>query len=107
MAELITREDTIKYLNTNMNWYDENGNIADDDIKLNQITDLVYAIQGVEERKQGEWIKDYDNSALDGLYHCSVCSRKLWVSHDETLADYPFCHCGADMRGSKNGKIIK
>ena len=48
-------------------------------------------------QKTGHWIKDYDNSALDGLYHCSVCGRKLWIPKEESVSDYPYCHCGAEM----------
>lgn len=47
--------------------------------------------------KKGRWIKEYDNSALDGLYHCSICSRKLWIPKEESVSDYPYCHCGAEM----------
>ena len=57
----------------------------------------------IKERKVGKWIKEYDNSALDGLYHCSVCSRKLWIPKEESVSDYPYCHCGAEIRGSENG----
>lgn len=54
---------------------------------------------GLIPRYKGHWIKDYDNSALDGLYHCSVCGRKLWISKEESFSDYPYCHCGAEMKG--------
>jgi DNA-directed RNA polymerase subunit RPC12/RpoP len=47
--------------------------------------------------KKGKWIKEYDNSALDGLYHCSICGRKLWIHNEESVSDYPYCHCGAEM----------
>ena len=53
------------------------------------------------QQKTGHWIKDYDNSALDGLYHCSVCGRKLWIPKEDSVSDYPYCHCGADMRGDE------
>lgn len=45
--------------------------------------------------QQGKWIKEYDNSALDGLYHCSVCGRKLWIPKEESVSDYQYCHCGS------------
>ena len=48
-------------------------------------------------RKEGKWIKEYDNSSLDGLYHCSVCGRKLWIHNEESVLDYPYCHCGSKM----------
>ena len=57
-----------------------------------------------EERLQGEWIMQRHD--LDGcFYTCSNCGRMIRVplfiddpEDNETLADYPFCHCGADMR---------
>ena len=51
--------------------------------------------------KKGKWIKEYDNSALDGLYHCSVCGRKLWIHNEESVSDYPYCHCGAEMESEE------
>ena len=55
-----------------------------------------------KERPQGEWIMQLHN--CDGeFYTCSVCGRMIrvspYVEDNETLKDYPFCHCGADMRG--------
>jgi len=60
-------------------------------------------------RPQGEWIKE-DDEHLKGWYRCSECGRRVEdltddvVIHagceDYTIADiYPYCHCGADMRG--------
>lgn len=46
-------------------------------------------------RPQGEWIK-----VRPFLHKCSICGRTLKdVFDDELASDYPFCHCGADMRG--------
>ena len=56
----------------------------------------------IEERKQGEWILHEENSASSS-YHCSVCNRLINVLWSEELSDYPFCHCGAEMRGEENG----
>ena len=56
------------------------------------------------ERPQGEWIliDDVDDPE-DRLnrYKCSECGRIIKIYDHQTLADYPFCHCGADMRGNK------
>lgn len=60
-------------------------------------------------RPKGKWIKE-DDEHLKGWYRCSVCGRRVEdltddvVIHagceDYTIADiYPYCHCGADMRG--------
>ena len=47
-------------------------------------------------RKAGKWIYEFDNGAVT-FYHCSVCERKLSVLKDDTIENYPFCHCGAEM----------
>ena len=58
-----------------------------------------------EERPQGEWVMQRHD--LDGcFYTCSNCGRMIRIplfiddpEDNETLADYPFCHCGAEMKG--------
>ena len=53
------------------------------------------------ERKTGKWIISNTNSKVT-TYKCSECGR---IVHDETgydvSKDYPYCHCGADMRGEQ------
>lgn len=54
-------------------------------------------------RPQGEWILQY--RCLDGEYYtCSHCERVILVEPEQSLNDYPFCHCGADMREGRCGK---
>ena len=50
----------------------------------------------LEEAKEGEWIKDGV-----GLFKCSLCSRRICteISNDKPYIDFPFCHCGAEMKG--------
>lgn len=52
-----------------------------------------------EEREQGEWIETQRGIHVTD-YKCSCCGRTV---RDDTgydvASDYPFCHCGADMRG--------
>jgi len=48
-----------------------------------------------DERPQGEWIP----LSAHNIYRCSECGRTIELTIDETLSDYPYCHCGADMRG--------
>ena len=50
---------------------------------------LDLAIKVLEARPQGEWIK-IDEEWYD--YKCSVCGEKV-------RRLYPFCHCGAKMKG--------
>lgn len=56
------------------------------------------------ERKKGKWIMKYKGSAVTS-YKCSECGRTV---KDDTgydvSKDYPFCHCGADMREDQDGK---
>lgn len=66
------------------------------------VADLKAELQNVikERQKGGEWILQYRN--LNGEYYtCSQCGRMILVDPDESLSDYPFCHCGADMRGEE------
>ena len=59
--------------------------------------------QGVayEERPHGKWILIDDvDDPLDRLnrHKCSECGRIIQIYDWQTFSDYPFCHCGADMR---------
>ena len=47
-------------------------------------------------REQGEWLK-----SEVGLFKCSICGRHICtnISNDNPYIDYPFCHCGAEMKG--------
>ena len=51
-----------------------------------------------EERQKGKWIigETYDcHSDIIKTYTCPFCGVKEY-------SKYPFCHCGADMRGEEN-----
>ena len=67
------------------------------------------------ERPQGTW-KRYmtgyqGDKVLNITFKCSECGRNIvYVPHpfdvdknvNEFLSKYPFCHCGADMRGGEH-----
>ena len=54
------------------------------------------------ERKKGKWIMKYKGSAVTS-YKCSECGRTVKDDTDYDVSkDYPFCHCGADMRENNN-----
>ncbi len=62
---------------------------------------LDLAIKALEEQSQGEWILIDDvNDPSNRLnrYKCSECGRIIRIYDYQTLSDYPFCHCGADMQ---------
>ena len=64
-----------------------------------------------EERLQGEWkpyMTGYKGTEVTSItYKCSCCGRTIVYVADvdngivRFLAKYPFCHCGADMRGEE------
>ena len=52
----------------------------------------------IEERKKGEWL---ELTNTNHTYVCSACGRMLVNITDGknmVMKNYPFCHCGADMR---------
>lgn len=56
------------------------------------------------ERPQGEWLydgvyRDENNLIVGDMYHCSICKRSIIISLTKPVDLFPFCHCGADMRG--------
>lgn len=53
------------------------------------------------QRPQGEWVLSSIQVVGENWYKCSVCGRKLRTNR-HNLKEYPFCHCGADMRGTEN-----
>ena len=54
------------------------------------------------ERKKGKWL---ELTNTNHTYVCSVCGRTLVNIIDgknKVTKNYPFCHCGADMRGEQD-----
>ena len=51
-------------------------------------------------RPQGEWI-EVTKGIDSNTYKCPFCGRLINCDKPR-LKLYPFCHCGADMRGKKN-----
>ena len=55
------------------------------------------------EHKTGHWI---EMSSANHTYKCSECGRLLVNITDgknKVAKNYPYCHCGADMRGEQDG----
>ena len=51
------------------------------------------------DRPNGKWI---EIGNISHSYKCSVCGRTLFhttVGKSHVAKIYPYCHCGADMRG--------
>ena len=71
-----------------------------DAMKADLKCDIANLPSAEPERKKGEWI-EFTNT--NHTYVCSVCGRMLVNITDgknTVTKNYPFCHCGADMRGS-------
>ena len=64
-------------------------------------TELMLLPTAQPERKKGKWL---EITNTNHTYVCSVCGRMLVNITDgknNVTKNYPFCHCGADMRGDK------
>ena len=78
--------------------------------QLQEIVDKAKAeVLASIERPQGEWIKVKEermsvdmSGEIVTRYKCSECGRLIAILPSK-LADYPFCHCGAEMK--KGGAI--
>ena len=57
-----------------------------------------YALMKLDERKKGKWIKMPLVEAGQTYSHeCSLCGRRILVTDDIGLSEFPYCHCGAEM----------
>lgn len=57
---------------------------------------------GVTVRERGRWVQ-VERWATKAKYRCSVCGREIMSAVIVNIEKYPFCHCGADMRGEEDG----
>lgn len=53
-----------------------------------------------QELRKGKWII-YLSTAIEDFYQCSECGRMVYVKQTDSIKNYPYCHCGADMRGEE------
>ena len=52
-----------------------------------------------DERPQGEWVCQEKGMCVS-QYACSICGRTVMDDTGYDVSkDYPFCHCGAKMKG--------
>ena len=109
--ETISRSETIKYLNTNMAWYDEDGEMADSDEKLKAITNLINGVPSVKPKpKMGHWMWNCSTIpstpvSPEEIDYCGwVCSECKQFPDDNDWDDpdepphYRYCpNCGCPM----------
>ena len=109
--DAISRQETIKYLNTNMAWYDEDGEMADSDEKLKAITDLINGVPSVQP-KTGHWI-EYTRILIpepinkwEQAWYCSECGYGNQECEDGSAwLEWKYCpNCGAKMIEPQAGK---
>lgn len=87
--DLISREDAIEAIRAIKEIILING----------EVINALYHVPTIESRAKGKWIKRHSYDRRDNLYACSECGRIINIICGAHLEDYPFCHCGADMRG--------
>ena len=98
------------YMGQSGDWCNEcPGFDRDDCFKLSDKTrkkwtdEIIKALPTIQpERKKGEWI---EISSMNHTYKCSECGRLLVNVADgrnNVSKHYPYCHCGADMKGEPN-----
>ena len=64
---------------------------------VSDIIDEIDIVNTIEVRPKGEWILIDDTEKF--IAKCSVCGR---TEDSRMVKFYPFCHCGARMKGSDN-----
>lgn len=71
-----------------------------DTIMLYEVQDALEALPSVTPKsKTGHWTKEETIYGWDKKsYQCSCCGRSIHLDTVmESLDDYPYCHCGAEM----------
>ena len=91
--DAISRSETIEYLNTNMAWYDEDGEMTDSDEKLKAITDLINGVPSVAPAPKKCHNENHDYAECD-QFVCSNCGIELqdWhkIERDEDDGDVTY-----------------
>lgn len=70
---------------------------------IEKIRNYLIRMKKPERRKKGKWIRITQGATLE-KYMCPFCNRivESYGAEELLLMRYPFCHCGADMRGEEN-----
>ena len=102
MGDLISRQAALETIRTMQTYKLFAG---DDMLLIDQAkaqTELMMLPSAKPVHKTGRWI---EMSSTNHTYKCSVCGRLLVNITDgknNVAKNYPYCHCGADMRGEQN-----
>lgn len=97
MSDLISRQWLMECVNEGWIKFDTE---KDENRFIHLVRDIAPSAQ--PERKKGEWLELTNGNHT---YVCSVCGRMLVNITDgknNVAKHYPYCHCGADMRGGQD-----
>ena len=105
VGDMISREDAIKEICEDIEWLESQGcteiPLAE---RKERDVDIIKNLPSVQP-KHGKWIWNGDTLDWERLHYCSECKKYALRDTDgkyEVLSD--FCpHCGADMRGERDG----
>ena len=97
MNDLISRQAAIDALEQAKEQY------FDRRVIIGKMQDVVSNLPSAQpERIKGHWV---EIASSNHTYKCSVCGRLLVNITDgknNVAKNYPYCHCGADMRGEQD-----
>lgn len=106
LNDTISRQAAIKYLMTNMNWYDEDGYESDDDYKRECITELINGVPSAqpEQRYTEEELRVFAHGISLSLL--SKRSSQHWQYDKDTATEIEFLErlydkVSADMTGGQ------
>lgn len=92
----MTNKEAIEELKAKVNLAKE---LEDEEVNFISIEVLDLAIKALEERPKGEWV-EVTKGIDSNTYECPFCGRLINCDRPR-LKLYPFCHCGAKMKGDK------
>ena len=89
MNDLISRQAAIKYLMTNMNWYDEDGYESDDDYKRECITELINGVPSAQPYTKAELqkIQELEQAELEKAFELGKAEANKWIPCDKGEPD--------------------
>ena len=76
--------------------------VLDADFSSSTVAAINMAIEALQERPKGRWV-EAPNKIWSHEFKCSCCGRSVYTMIGEKGVTnwYPYCHCGADMRGEE------
>ena len=68
-----------------------------------EMIDKMPTVDKMPTEQTAEWIME-EKGIITTKYRCSKCNRVVWDDTGYDVAkDYPYCHCGAKMKGGEDG----